>query len=222
MANSNSTWYRHSWTELHALGSSKIVNSAFIWLIIIPFLSRVLLTLNSEYGKDITLPFNFLAFYYAAFFFTVASAVFNWNCPTVAKLAPTFGSFKAGGYSALELKNWYHDMVPSPTSPSKRNGELIIQFLTNVRQSHGLSPEEYAENISRLAGPNTMANFWLIQIPENKLPDAHDLAIGIANKGNAFARLVATISYQLGFLLFGVVIIYNLTAVVKETLLLFK
>ena len=76
MADTKVSWYRQSWTDLHAVGSSKVVNSAFIWLVIIPFLSRVLLAISSEYGKDLKLPLNFLAFYYAAFFFTIAAAGF--------------------------------------------------------------------------------------------------------------------------------------------------
>lgn len=217
MAAEKASWYCRSWTDLHDVGSSKVVNSAFIWLVLIPFLSRVLVALSAEYGRDVKLPFNFLAFYYSAFFFTIAAAVFNWKCPTVAKLAPTFGSFKAGGYSAVELKNWYHDMVPSPVNPEFRDGQRIVQFMTNVRSVDSLTQEEYANELSRVAGPKLMVNFWLIEVPEHRLPDAHNLAVQVSNGMNPIARCAATVCYGIGFLLFAVVAVLNLVTVVQET-----
>ena len=211
------TWLRRSWTELHDIGSSKVVNSAFIWLVLIPFLAKVLFAIHAEFGPDLKMPFNFLAFYYAAFFFTIAAALYQWKCPNIVKLAPTFGAFQEGGYSPLELKKWFHELAESPHGPQDRDGELVIQFLQNAGAPANLSPAGYVDLMSKSASANLMGTFWQYSIPPDKLPAVHDLTISLANRKSGVARSFATACYALGLVLFALVVLLNLRAVVKET-----
>lgn len=201
-----------TWRDLHAVGTSKVVNTSFIWLALIPFLSRCLDALHE--GKH--LPFNFIAFYYAAFFFTLASLIFNLKCPVVIKLTPTFGSFKAGGYSLLELKNWFHDMATAKDG-SSRDSELIRQFLSHLKaKPAGTIIETYEEMIKGTAGPKVLSTFWqTVAKDDDMLAEVHDLSVKEAEKKSPYWRNTATVLYSIGFVLFGLVAILNLIVVSK-------
>lgn len=200
-----------TWRDLHAVGTSKVVNTSFIWLALIPFLSRCLDALHA--GSH--LPFNFIAFYYAAFFFTVASLIFNLTCPVVIKLTPTFGAFKAGGYSLLELKNWYHDMATAKDGAS-RDLKLIQQFLSHLKVTDGVSVEGYVDLMKGTAGKTQLERFWqTLAKDDDMLSEVHDLTIGEAEKKHPNWRRAAAVLYIIGFILFGLVAILNLIVVSK-------
>src|SRR5689334_15711854 len=103
-----------TWASLHDIGTSKIVNTSFIWLAIIPFLSRALDALHAADTRIPTLPLNFSAFYFAAFFFAIGALIFRLHCPTVIKLAPNFAALKAGNFSTIEFRRWFVEVAPDP------------------------------------------------------------------------------------------------------------
>jgi hypothetical protein len=201
----------NTWRSLHAIGTSKVVNTSFIWLALIPFLARVLDALHA--GER--LPFNFVAFYFAAFFFTLASLIFNMACPVVIKLSPTFGAFKSGGYSLLELKNWYHDMATARDGTS-RDTNLVRQFLSNLGAPDNVSATEYPDLMSGAAGSSLLSRFWSYPaVSDDHLAQVHNLTIGEAEKKNIGWRKGAAILYVIGFILFGLVALLNLCVVAK-------
>lgn len=205
-----------SWTGLHDVGTSKIVNSSFLWLALIPFLSRLLESIHAWTKYAPTLPFNFVAFYFAAFFFAVGALIFNWKCPTIAKLAPDFGAFRAKGYSPVELKNWFHSLAGSKIYPSERDPEMILQFRSLVTGSDNLSKDDLTGKFSKKATGRMMAEFWGLDISA-RLAEVHNHTLNVANIRHPVWRTVASLAYTFGFILFGIVAMVNLGVVAKAT-----
>lgn len=234
---------RITWVDLHGVGTSKIVNSSFIALAAIPALSR-LLALGHEgiaamkahiaaHGGStksleaveaaMQLPFNFVAFYYAAFFFAVAAVLFHFFCPKILKLAPSFGAYQTGGFSFVELKHWYHDMVPSPEGRHARDAQKITAFIESIVGRDQLRGDEYAESKKVSAGGKLMGAFWNDLPGEQKrAPHAYQLALVEAETKHSVVRRLTAFFYGLGFLAFIIVAFVNLAAVASETLRLAK
>lgn len=227
-----------TWAKLHAVGTSKIVNTSFIWLAAIPALSRLLDAAHQaihtaafhlvEHGAtkaaaqianlDTRVPFNFIAFYYAAFFFTLAALLFQWFCPKVIKFAPSFGAFKTGGYSMVELKHWYHDMVPSSKYPTERDPQKIKDFIDCLMGSENIGADALGEILDGKAGHSLMDPFWSdLPLEPRRAPHAHQKAIEEAETKHPVARKLAAIFYGIGFLLFAIVALLNLYVVLRET-----
>lgn len=204
-----------TWGGLHDVGTSKVVNTSYIWLALIPFLTRALEALHAAGTHVPTLPFNFIAFYYAAFCFTAGAAVFNLFCPKVIKLTPTFGTFASEQYSLIELKNWWHDMVMDEPRPEER-ARLLEQFLLLEKPNQGIS---YPVLDKSEVDAKILNNFWEENAwtKRDALPLLHDLAVKYAEKLNPNWRRFATAMYGIGFILFGVVVVLNLFVVAKET-----
>jgi len=205
-----------TWTGLHDVGTSKIVNSSFIWLALIPFLSRLLESIHAWTKFTPTLPFNFVAFYFAAFFFTLGSIIFNWKCPTIAKLAPDFGVFKAKGYSSIELKDWFHALAGSTVHADKCDPEMILHFRSEATESENLSDDDVIGRNLKKATPKMMDEFWRLNI-ESRLANIHKHTLNTANTRFPVWRLMASIFYTVGFALFIVVALVNLYVVTRAT-----
>jgi hypothetical protein len=201
-----------SWSDLHGVGTSKAVNSALIWVIVIPFLARVVNEVEVRTGSRLSLPFNFLMLYFAAFCFTVASALFAFFCPKLAKLAPNYGAFVIGNHSELELKNWFREIAGSKQSKGEADPGLIRQFLSELGRASNARAAEVVEIFSGKAGHAIMDPFWATPAGD-RLPNAFDFALKTANQRQPVVRFVASLFYGLGFLCLAAIIIYNFRSI---------
>lgn len=199
------------------LGMSKVVNTSFIWLALIPFLARVLDSIKEVGGAKLALPFNFEAFYFAAVCFTIASMIFAIWCPDIVKLAPDFGTFVTKGHSGRELKRWFHKLAPSKNHKGEIDIGPITQFFENAGFSVELSKKDLGDFFAGKAPNELMGKFWSIDI-QNKLADLHDFTLNQSNCRSPVARWFAAIFYILGFLLFACVAASNLVAVFSITM----
>ncbi|HRE80192.1 MAG TPA: hypothetical protein PLN52_04045 [Opitutaceae bacterium] len=200
------------WSALNALGTSKLVNSSFIWLALIPFLSRVLGAVQEWTHQCQSLPLSFVAFYFAAFSFSIAAGIFLWKCPTIAKIAPDFGVFNAKGHSETELKNWFLELAKSKKHPDAIDPEMILHFRRVVLLESGHGELDQADVFAEKARQRMMDAFWDIPLG-SRLANAHDHVLRIADEYFPRWRGLAARFYVTGFALFSVVATYNLCSV---------
>jgi hypothetical protein len=198
---------------LQGLGTNKAVNSSLIWLLVFPFLTRIVDSLEPRIGVILDIPFNFIMLYFAAFFFTVASVLFQVFCPRLVKLAPTFGTFVAEKHSDLDLKKWFSELVTSRRLGGT-DAKLVFQFLSLIKGNDNASAQQTTELISGTAGHAILDPFWGTPAGD-KLSYAYDFAQGIAEKRCDWARFFASVCYILGFACLALIFIHNIASVVQ-------
>lgn len=90
------------WSMISRLGKNKVINQAYIYLIIVPILAKFLSRINNplifSLGEEdlhfvFELPFAWKLFYFSAIIFTIASALYSWWAPKVIVENESFGEF---------------------------------------------------------------------------------------------------------------------------------
>ncbi len=185
-----------SWRKLHALGTSKVAQSSIIWVLSIPVLARLAEWLEQTTKVSFHIPANFVFMYFGAFFFAIGSVVFQLFCPTVIKVAPTFGQFLTGSHSDLELKNWFHQV--SLLYRQSVNPRMIQQFLAILKGRQNITSAQAAELLGDKAGPALLNEFWGTICPPTQRPYVYDLTANAADNARPVARFAATIAYTVG------------------------
>lgn len=103
------------WSFIKKLGSNKLVQRSYFYLIIVPVLARVLSKVESPlnfviFGEEIEiifkLPFTLLYFYIAALFFTLGYLVFLLFVPNIIKENDSFSDFQAEKKGARHLRDY--------------------------------------------------------------------------------------------------------------------
>jgi hypothetical protein len=101
-----------TWRSLRTWGNSKIVNSSFVWLAIVPVFAKFTSDLDNQiaiqaYGQalvfNLKLPFSWLCFYYGALLFGFAQVVFLLRCPPLIRQFEDFGEFERSGRGGRQL-----------------------------------------------------------------------------------------------------------------------
>lgn len=92
-----------NWEILSKLGKNKFLNSFSIWLIIVPLLSNfiskipdeiLINILKKDYIFILSLPFNWVAFYFCSFFLTIGNIFFIFYCPDIIKNFNNYEEYK--------------------------------------------------------------------------------------------------------------------------------
>src|SRR5688572_21172664 len=118
-----------TWSDLYEIGSSKIVNSSFIWMVLLPIIARALTTIESKYQIQVQIPLNFYLLYVAALVFAAASTSYHLFCPKLVQRAPNYGVFVERRYSINELKKWYRKLCRR--FDGTIDAEMISHFITH-------------------------------------------------------------------------------------------
>lgn len=102
---------RYDWLTLRRWGNSRIIQTSYLWLVLIPIAARSLETLDSRptfsvLGADLeinlALPFRWGVFYLMAVSFAIAQAAFAVKCPAFIKRYSDFQDFQAR-HAGLEI-----------------------------------------------------------------------------------------------------------------------
>jgi len=201
------------WTSLQGLGTSKAVNSSLIWLILIPFVARVIDAVDARYSLDISLPFNALMLYCAALAFTVAACIFQYRCPAVVKLAPNYGTFATGQHSLSDLKKWFRDIAISKTSKSDADPEMILHFIRETNTPNNANPADLTNHSDGKAGARLMNVFWTCPVMDFFLPSTFNFVRDKADVLFPWSRRWAAFFYTVGFLALAAVAFFNIYSI---------
>lgn len=202
-----------SWTSLQGLGTSKVVNSSLVWLIIIPFVARVVDAVDAKFCLDVSLPFNALMLYCAAFAFTVAAGIFHVWCPSVIKLTPSYGVFATGRHSVSDLKKWFREIAGSKAGNGGADSEMILHFIREARAEGNATPADLLDYTDGKAGASLMNVYWTCPIPDFFVPSTFNFVRDSADVLFSWARRLAAAFYVLGFLALAAVAIFNVHSI---------
>lgn len=111
---------RFGWSTLRSIGNSRAIQSASIWILVVPILAKTLSLVNdvatfSVFGGEITLnlalPFSLKAFFFGALAFAIGNLIWNIKCPRIIRSYRSFDDFlKTHGTERL-LKSFYLETI---------------------------------------------------------------------------------------------------------------
>jgi hypothetical protein len=111
---------RHGWSSLRALGTSRVVKSSYVWLMLVPVGGKCLSAVNdvttftilgTEISVHLSLPFSWKAFFFAALAFALADLIWQIKCPDIIKKYANYTDFLSQGRTALDTKHYFLETV---------------------------------------------------------------------------------------------------------------
>ncbi|WP_057833216.1 hypothetical protein [Colwellia sp. TT2012] len=214
-------WHKiPNWESFKSLGRSKVIKSSYWWLFIVPMLAKlfeatgdeiVVTIFNATFRMTLNLPFSWSLFYFSAVCFSFASITYLFKCP---KSIDKYDSFEA-----------WEKLGRDPTA-------LIRSFLASYRDDKGMEPHiitdktknyflkhylEYKGDVDKVTKePRTPLALIKAGIPEGNIKGVYYYVFDTVKFVSVKARLIMLISYTLGFLCFGAVLIQNFIYVCKH------
>ena len=179
------------WYSIRLIGKSKLSNSMYYWLFIVPIAAKVLSEINEDirmkiFGQDFnfifSLPFNWKMFFFSALFFSIGNVIFNLFCPKIIKDHLTLSGFTGDG----KFEDHLHDYAKDINSK--------FENFSGWGDSH--------TNDERALNEHIRNSFWRIY-NEGKL-------------SRSAPRIISGFSYMIGFILLAIVILRGAFWVIKS------
>ena len=179
------------WSQLNALGESRVLRSSYIWLVLVPVAAKLIAVLPEEFDAfgasirmDFELPFSWTLFYFSSVAFAAASLLYAMRCPSVVKFHRHAADFAAKGKS-------FDHLVAFASELGAPLREKLIKRINSDR-IHA-RPEATPTVIYKL--------FWTVHAKaDSRRMQPRALCCGL---------------YVLGFVLIGVVMVQNLLYVIE-------
>jgi len=179
------------WSQLNALGESRILRSSYLWLVLVPVAAKFIDVLPKEFEAfstsirmDFELPFSWTLFYFSSVAFAAASLLYATRCPSVVKFHRHAADFAAKG------KSFDHLIAFASELGEPLRGKLIKKI--EYDRAH-LRPEALTEVIYKL--------FWNVYAK--------------ADSRRRQSRALCGVLYVVGFVLIGIVMAQNFLYVIE-------
>jgi hypothetical protein len=175
------------WHWLKKAESNKIVQSMYIWLILVPIIAKSMSLIESPFiitisekahAFDVSLPFTWILFFGAALFFTLANIIFICFAPKIIKENDDLSDFERAGKDELHLKKYLGKSFKS---------EFKVEQNNALKHKTSINLKEW---------------FW-------KVYDDQDSSL-------LSARMACSFLYFIGFSLITVVGLQNIWWVIKQ------
>lgn len=136
------------WTALKGLGNSKTIKSSYIWLFLVPIVSKLFSSLNNiieinifgaTWSLNMSLPFNLSMFYFSAVAFAIASIIYQIWCPPGIVQYGTFEEYKEKGKSPESLISsmWVVCIFKKNNWPFPTKSGLLRRFIRDFTNYTG-------------------------------------------------------------------------------------
>ncbi|QBZ83124.1 hypothetical protein GHNINEIG_01165 [Hydrogenovibrio crunogenus] len=207
------------WSSQRTIANSRIVKTSVIWLFIVPFVAKLLSTIDDVIQLTIfegsisistVLPFSWQLLFFAAISFTIAGIIYSIACPEIVKNYENHAQFESDGKTRLQINSALKDMAWDQSD--KKFKEKYVSFVKKYLQTYSKLPLQYSdenlnkdgvsllENISDIEGKNSNAFYYVYE-----LSDTH---------GQPWIWS-SLIFYVVGFICFTIIGIQNILYVVE-------
>ena len=208
--------YPFSWTTINSLGKTKVIQSSYFFLILVPIILKFYDTAANTELIQFELPFHWLFLFFGALFVSIANTVYFFFCPSLVKSFRDFNAFLLSGRDATYLANQLKRLA----RPIDRDNPTDI-ILLGLEETHGAEMERSKRDLEEIAfkdgfdevenGPHdsravTPEFFWRVY--------------DVVNLHGKTWRWIASVSYILGLGLVAAVLIEKIYYVIKYTLMM--
>ncbi|HCH0720604.1 TPA: MFS transporter permease [Vibrio parahaemolyticus] len=193
------------WRELKLIQSTKLVQSTYVWLVVVPIAVKLL----NQFGDtatikiggiphtiDLVLPFSWQMFYLSALSFVIGNIVFIAFAPKISKEFLDYGDFKAKGKLAKDIGMY--------ASREHANRTEQINNIMKSCRDYGLLKFEPSQNPNDAyhASENEKQKFW----------DLFNERV----TSRLWGRIICTLCYFSGMVFFVIVALQNVYWTINE------
>jgi len=201
-----------TWSDLRRFGTNRVLKSSYFWLVMVPIAAKLLLQFKQPFvfgllGETHTiylnLPFSWYLFYFSAFAFSIATALFALFCPEMVKRYSSFASFYNESSGSRELLDHYVSL-----DEAARQESLPALYMEAARALEA-DPNEYPHP----GNPVEFAIMVQTMIRKVKREEMTDLFSTLRHWHDLRypkVRRTIVILYGIGFNLIGIVLFQNL------------
>lgn len=102
------------WSQIVSIGRSRLVQSAYIWLFLVPIAARafqftdspIIIGVDDQIEISLKLPFSWQLFYAAASLFTFGHCLYIFSCPAIVRDFENYMDFKNKGHGIVYLHEY--------------------------------------------------------------------------------------------------------------------
>ena len=104
-----------TWEALNRLGKSRVLQTSYVWLLVVPTAARVVSAIDSPIALtgigeglrfNLELPFSWKLFYFTAIAISIAGIIYTVVCPPLIRNFSTFQDFESEGRGLDYLKSY--------------------------------------------------------------------------------------------------------------------
>ncbi len=222
------------WTQLSAIGRSKIFRSSYFWIVFVPLVAKLTSTIperieipwvETPIELNVSLPFSWTVFYFSAVFFALGSALYSIACPHIIKSYRNFAEFLEHGEGGKYLYNQSKQHL-NARDPSGANLAMIIDsYLTSTYKEEDLIKFLDLNDIDYTQSDRSTSPFrldyhpddkLLMSIPQDRLGSVFSFFRGLNDDSKLPHRAACCILYIVGFALLAFVLLQNFIYVCSQ------
>ncbi len=226
-----------SWSSLNNIGSSRIVRSSFLWIVVVPIIARALQSIESPllfqvFGQEIKLnfdlPFSWILFYFGALAFAAATGLYITRAPRIVREFRHYTDYRGTGRRIADIANFFHVDYCSDIALLNRDAALdeSVQQDLGIKRIAIIRPDvvpNTLQTVTRMiAGDIGDEKFNRLDqfSGDDKVEPAVFWAVfNSANSSRIRSRLLCASLYLIGFVLMGIVFAQNFYYVIVQTVI---
>lgn len=205
------------WINLRRLGESRMVQTSYIWMVLVPIFARTLEHVKSpvkvnlfgaEHLINLTLPFSWYLFYFSALAFACGSLLYRIYCPAMISEFSNFREYMDSGGEGFRLVEEIENTLPvnviHDTSIWKAFNIAVEKHLGNDEGELGLDVySRMVRGCRRMPIEGLSSIFFTIRLvvnhthPKLILTTVFCFGIGIFFLGAVFAQNINFVIIQL-------------------------
>lgn len=204
------------WINLRRFGESRMVQSSYIWLVLVPIFARALEHVASpvrvsifgaEHLINISLPFSWFLFFFSALAFASGSLLYKIYCPAIISEFSNFREYMDSGGEGFRMVEEIESTIPPGTihdSPIWKAFVLAADaHLGRDKEERGLNVDlELVRGVRRMPIEGMVSIFFTIR--------------SVVNHTHPRAIRTTAFCFGFGMLLLGAVLIQNVNFVIIQ------
>lgn len=220
------------WSSIALLGNNRLLRTAYVWLIIVPLLTRIFSTTGSTVDLHIfghmfrlntVLPFSWKVFFYGALFTSTGHAIYALACPSLIKSYKSLIDFTSVGKGSTQLMQEYTTFLSRIFSSSKaddlqRNLESLYRECCEQDSKIEAFFTKSLDRTSEYDRWSLAITSSELKLKESKLGDAFWHVFQHLDSSYLILRILTCIFFLMAIVCFGHVTVQNIIFVISYQL----
>ncbi|AXG72374.1 hypothetical protein KORDIASMS9_04646 [Kordia sp. SMS9] len=212
------TKYNLNWNKISKLGNNKFIRSFYIYLILIPIITKFLSKADETitlFGIpfDIVLPFSWKMFFFSALFFTIANILYSFYAPKIIIENKYFSDFITKHYTFNHLESYCQNIglyIVRVSIPKSSKMKFATMFPKDKTVYEVYSGNVFLHSLQEEKPLKKFKN------KKELLPNLFYFIYEIANTYNSKYIIIVSFLYLIGILMFLIVFTSNLIYVIQQ------
>ncbi|RKF18005.1 hypothetical protein DBZ36_12220 [Alginatibacterium sediminis] len=211
------------WSELRAIGQSKLAKSTSIWVFVIPFMAKLIgeskdleISLGGKaFVFELGLPFNWQLLLYSSLFFLIGTLTYLCFCPYLIQKYKNYPDFKSNGKASRTIISNFERLILS-----KKDYRHISECKSDKALEVFIC--DYVENGKQLIDGRNLLNKHVVgdvlfkaKIKHDSMQEAFNYIYNFSEDLSLVARQAIFIFYGLGFLGLLIILLQNIVYVIN-------